>query len=201
MSSAPGSTSIAGIVPRSARGGAIALIFFATLNVVAAIVLTTLFGVVFSLGLLEDWREHFDLAVWSGAVMATIALYRPGRWRRLFGLVLLVALPGALILMMERQREEGFALFFAALLLHGSINLARTLAEQARRLASPRHWIEKRLLERRCPRCLYDLRHLPGDRCPECGFDFGRSATDEHRQTRIRESRREGETKWMEIDE
>lgn len=29
------------------------------------------------------------------------------------------------------------------------------------------------LKDYRCPRCDYDIRHLPGNRCPECGETWG----------------------------
>jgi len=43
-------------------------------------------------------------------------------------------------------------------------------------VAASAEWVRRRRLERagwfytsRCTRCGYDLRNLPGDRCPECG--------------------------------
>jgi hypothetical protein len=163
-----------GIVPRSARVGGLALIAFATLAVVSAGVMTMVFGVTFSMSLAMDWRANIDLALWCLATLASVGLYLPARYRRWAAVIVLLSLPTAFALLVLRRREETALICFAALLLHVSIGLARTLFAQARLLTLPRVWIERRLLDRRCPRCLYDLRHLTEDRCPECGFAFGR---------------------------
>jgi hypothetical protein len=40
-------------------------------------------------------------------------------------------------------------------------------------LFDPRRWCDHNLQRGRCPRCKYDIRNLPDQRCPECGFVWG----------------------------
>ena len=48
-------------------------------------------------------------------------------------------------------------------------------------LLDRRRWCDHHLQRGRCPRCKYDIRDLPDQRCPECGFAWG---SGRYRRTR-----------------
>ncbi len=47
-----------------------------------------------------------------------------------------------------------------------------------------RRWCDHNLRRGRCPCCKYDIRNLPDQRCPECGFAWG-SGRDRRRKASV----------------
>ena len=51
-------------------------------------------------------------------------------------------------------------------------------------LFDQRRWCDRNFRRGRCPRCKYDIRNLPDQRCPECGFAWG-SGRDRRRKASV----------------
>jgi hypothetical protein len=72
-----------------------------------------------------------------------------------------------------------------ALLSHAALLVAVESARASMRLVDSRHWRHHRLMRGLCPLCGYDIRCLPGRRCPECGMTWSaEEAAGEHEPTR-----------------
>jgi len=72
-----------------------------------------------------------------------------------------------------------------ALLSHASLLVACESARASAWLVDSSHWRHHRLVRGLCPHCGYDIRRLPGRRCPECGMTWsGEEAAGEHEPIR-----------------
>ena len=119
------------------------------------------------------------LALW-GAYVLCLALYYAKRLRWLFaGAAAMLAT--ASMLLARPLDDAGLLVVFALLL--GMISLAMLLIasvslRHANRMVDADHWARHRLARGRCPRCGYDIQHLPQRRCPECGTTWSADELD-----------------------
>jgi hypothetical protein len=173
------------IVPKRAQAGAAVMVLFAMAFGYAALLLTIMLGVGLAMALITDWREYADIAFWCAIMLLSLTLYLPGAHRAAVALAVGLLTPAGFIWLFVMEQEEGAGIVFGSIILHACIGMTKGLVQHAARIGSPEWWFNQRLSEGRCPRCLYDIRKLPGPRCPECGLDFGemkpRMHADAHR--------------------
>lgn len=119
--------------------------------------------------------ESFQTKAIIGGLMMIVHLlgfymYLPGRHRVMLGFVL-GALGIASIGVGVAGDFSGFVLWIviAVILTHGAAVGGLQLMYNSERLTSQEQWRAKHLRSQQCPHCLYDIRYLPGPRCPECG--------------------------------
>ena len=109
------------------------------------------------------------LGLW-GAYALGLAMHPARRIRRALaiGAAALFVFAVAAASPLDDRAFVAFGLFFG-LISHGMLLIALASARHSNRLVDADRWIRHRLARGRCPRCGYDIRHLPQRCCPECG--------------------------------
>ncbi len=154
---------------------AVLLGFLGIVALIASAIATSVAFVALIVAITFCLSESFHLEAMIGGSMMIVHLlgfcmYLPGRHRGILGFVL-----GAMSIASIGVGLAGeFAsvivwIVVAMMLTHGAAMGGLRLTYRSEHLTSHEQWRAKHLRNQHCPHCLYDIRNLPGARCPECG--------------------------------
>ncbi len=147
--------------------GLLALIVAAIVSSVALIALITVIAIYLADGV---HLEAMIVGLMSIIHLMGFVLYLPGRHRVLVGLVLgLMSIASIGVGLGAGFRGGVLAIVVAIVLAHSAAVGGLQLMYRSERLTSHELWRAKHLRNQQCPHCRYDIRNLPGPRCPECG--------------------------------